>query len=179
MSNPQHNGRVFFEQNYPQYNLFTGGDNNNNSNNNSNNNNNNNNNNNGISESISHTQEATPLSQQYFSSRNLNLVQNNIIQTIRLKGFDIGRQDDLQVQIIMRSIFLSFSKNLYQDIQQQINKLNEMVVEEAVKKIIPEIKQYIQYIKDISTPRHIISHSQHISSKTQLGGFDMTIPKPE
>ena len=169
MSNPQHNGRVFFEQNYPQYNLFTGGDSNRNSNSN----------NNGIDGSISHTQEATPLSQQYFSSSNINLVQNNIIQEVRLRGFDIGRQDDLQVQIIMRSIFLSFSKNLYQNIEQQISKLNEMVVEEAVKKIIPEINQYIKYIKDISTPRQIISHSQHISSKTQLGGFDRTIPNPE
>ena len=167
MANPQYNGRVFFEKQYPQYNLFSqSGDNNNN-------------NNNDIAKSIGNVQELTPLSQKYFSSQNLNRIQENIIQKVRImSGYEIGRQDDLQVQIIQRSIYLSYSKNLYNNIDYQINVLNNRVIDEAVKKIIPEIKQYLQYIKDISNPRTIMSHPVHISSRTQLGGFDGNIPGP-
>ena len=72
----------------------------------------------------------------------------------------------------MRSIFLSYSKNSG-DINQQISELNQLVVDEAVSKILPEIEQYLFYLKDISKPRTIMSNPVHISSRTQLGGFDM------
>tara|TARA_B100000242_G_C43046542_1_gene488551 strand:- start:1347 stop:1841 length:495 start_codon:yes stop_codon:yes gene_type:complete len=163
MSNPQYNGRVFFEKQYPQYNLFSESDNNKTD----------------IAKSIGNVQELTPLSQKYFSSNNLNKIQNGIIQKVRImSGYEIGRQDDLQVQIIQRSIYLSYSKNQYNNIDNQIDVLNNKVIDEAVKKIIPEIKQYLQYIKDISSPRTIMSHPVHISSRTQLGGFDSNIPGP-
>ena len=83
-----------------------------------------------------------------------------------MSGYEIGRQDDLQVQIIQRSIYLSYSKNQYNNIDNQIDILNNKVIDEAVKKIIPEIKQYLQYIKDISSPELLCliqstSHQEH------------------
>lgn len=161
MENPNYNGRVFFEQQYPQYELYS----------------NSNCPNNDIDKSIGNVQEMTPLSMKYFSRNNLNKIQDRIIQKVKMvAGYDISRQDDLQVQIIQRSIFLSYSKNLYHNINQQIEELNNIVVDEAVKRIIPEIKQYLKYINDISKPRTIISHPVHVTSRTQLGGFDSYIP---
>jgi len=163
MDDSQFNGRVFFEKQYPQYDLYSGGIDDNNC----------------IDKSISSLQELTPLSQRYFSKSNLDTIQNRIIQEIKINpegGYDISRQSDLQVQIIMRSTFLSYSKNSYNNIEEQILVLNNKVINYAVKNIIPEIKQYLKYVKDISKPRHIISHPVHVSSRTQLSGFSTNIP---
>ena len=67
----------------------------------------------------------------------------------------------------MRSIYLSNSKNLNSNIQHQVAILNEIVVIECIKQIIPNIKQYLGYRKDISSPRHIMELPQSVSS-----GFD-------
>lgn len=156
--NPNFNGRVFFENTYPEYSLYH---------------NDNQKQTQSIDKTFGNIQQSTPLNQAFFDIKNLNRIHNGIIEKVRLlKNYNIGRQDDLQVQIIMRSIFLSYSKNSG-DINQQISELNQLVVDEAVSKILPEIEQYLFYLKDISKPRTIMSNPVHISSRTQLGGFDM------
>ena len=65
----------------------------------------------------------------------------------------------------MRSIFLSYGKNNNNNIQKQIDDLNSMVVEDCVNKIIPEIKQYLYYRKEITQPIQIRENSINVSSK--------------
>lgn len=151
MSINNFNGRVFFEKNYEQHSLYeqnTSGSNNND---------------NFIEKTITNMIQATPLSNTFFSRNNLNHLQNRIIQEVRIHGYDIGKQDELQLQIIQRSIFLSNSKNLYNNIQGQVNTLNSMVIEYAVPRIISEIKQHLKYLKDISSPRDFMSHPVNVN----------------
>ena len=150
----KYNGRLFLNEtdNYPQYDLYSKEENEKNC----------------YKNSISTLQELNPLSQQYFSQNNVDFIQNLIINRVRIisnNEYNIGKQSDLQLQIIMRSIYLSYSKNLMNNINKQINVLNNKVVEECIKVIIPNIKQYIGYRKDISTPRHIMTLPASVSSK--------------
>ena len=112
-------------------------------------------------------QEKSELSTTYFSKSNVDVIQNNIQSKIYEESggqYRIGRQSDLQLQIIMRSIYLSYSKNMNTDINQQVQELNNLVIGEAVSNILPNIRQYLGYRNDISTPRHIISHPINPSS---------------
>ena len=77
----------------------------------------------------------------------------------------------------MRSIYLQFGKNREYNIQEQVNELNNMVVEECVRIIIPNIQQQQGYIDDISSGIKISPWPQNVSGKTtQLRGFDSVIP---
>ena len=149
----KYNGRVFFEENeyIPGYQLYEGS----------------NKPQQCFQNSISNIQETSNLSNAFFSRENVDKIQNNIIERVRIESnneFNIGRQSDLQLQIIMRSIYLSNSKNLNYNIQQQVAILNDSVVDEFIKQIIPNIKQYLSYRKEISSPRYIMPHSQPVSS---------------
>ena len=117
--------------------------------------------------SLAGIQEDSALSREYFSNRNVNIIQDSIQNRILEESngqYSIGRQSDLQLQIIMRSIYLSYSKNMNTDINQQVQELNNLVIGEAVSNILPNIRQYLGYRNDISTPRHIISHPINPSS---------------
>lgn len=117
--------------------------------------------------SLAGIQELTPISIKFFSKENVDVIQNKLIERVFTESngnFKIGRQSDLQLQIIMRSTYLSYGKNSPGDVSSQVNELNQIVVDESVKKILPNIQQYLTYRHDISTPRHIISHPINPSS---------------
>ena len=59
--------------------------------------------------------------------------------------YTIGRQSDVELKIIMRSIYLQNSKNLATDVAGQIRELNRLVANEAVPSIIVNIEQYLGY----------------------------------
>ena len=148
----KYNGRLFIPENanYDQFDLFTGS----------------NDTQPCFQDSISTMQELNPLSLKYFGKNNINKIQNLIILEVKTRAnYTIGRQSEIQLQIIMRSIYLSNSKNLMTNIDYQIDELNKMVVDESVKVIIPNIKQYLGYRKDISSPRQMMAHPTSVSSK--------------
>ena len=151
MNDSKYNGRLFFPEQMSdtQYELFEGS----------------NQGQDQFENSISTIHELGLLSRTFFSINNMNEIQNLIIQQVKIEGYNIGRQSDTELQIIMRSIYLTYSKNLNSNIKKQIDELNKKVVDEAVKKIIPHIKQYLGYIKDISSPRKFITHPKSVSSK--------------
>ena len=64
--------------------------------------------------SLTGIQEGNNLSNTFFSSQNLDNLQNKIIENVLTQSngeYRIGRQSDTQLQIIMRSTYLSYSKN--------------------------------------------------------------------
>mgnify|MGYP001361693629 CR=1 FL=1 len=61
------------------------------------------------------------LNKTFFAQKNIDMIQNTIINEIFKKtGYKIARQSELQLQIIMRSIFLQYSKNNPCNIKEQI-----------------------------------------------------------
>lgn len=147
----KYNGRLFIPENtnYDQFDLFTGS----------------NDTQPCFQDSISTMQELNPLSLKYFGKNNINKIQNLIILEVKTSDYTIGRQSEIQLQIIMRSIYLSNSKNIMTNIDYQINELNKMVVDYSVEVILSNIKKYLGYRKDISSPRQIMTHPTSVSSK--------------
>ena len=113
-------------------------------------------------------QEKTTLNQLFFSKPNMNIIQDNIRYRVFLntnKKHIIDKQSDIELEIVMRSIYLQHSPNLPNQIQEQIKYLNELVSNWCVEKIIPEIYQYVGYLKEIEYMPVPIEHPVNISSK--------------
>ena len=113
-------------------------------------------------------QEQTQLNQLYFSKANMEIIQNKIRYEVYLKTDKkhiIGNQSPVELEIIMRSIYLQHSPNLPTQIKEQIKYLNELVTNWCVEKIIPEVYQYIGYLKQVEYMPVPIEHPQNLSSK--------------
>uniref|UniRef100_A0A6C0E719 Minor capsid protein P8 central region domain-containing protein n=1 Tax=viral metagenome TaxID=1070528 RepID=A0A6C0E719_9ZZZZ len=95
--------------------------------------------------------QPTKVSNLFFSKENVDLIQQEIIKNVyQQMGEVISRQSDLNLQIIMKSYYLQYAKNLPCQIREQVNELNQMVIKECVKIIIPNIQQTIGYRRDLT-----------------------------
>lgn len=114
------------------------------------------------------TIEETRVSDLYFSTNNINILQlgiyNKILNDTRGK-YSVGRQSDDELKIIMRSIYFQHSKNLSTNIKEQVKSLNTKVIEWCVPQIITNIKQSEKYITDISSLPEPLDRFQSTSLK--------------
>jgi len=113
-------------------------------------------------------QETSQLNHLFFSKKNLEIIQNMIRYNVYIKSDNkhiIGKQSDIELEIIMRSIYLQHSPNLPNKITEQISYLNKLVSDWCVEQIIPEINQYIGYIKEIEYMPVPIDLPLNLSSK--------------
>ena len=96
----------------------------------------------------------TPLSDAYFSAKNIQMLQNGIRSGVYNKSngqYVIGEQNCDELKIIMRSVFLQHSKNLAIDIPGQIRTLNDFVFNYAINQVYGEADGYMKYKRDAST----------------------------
>ena len=103
-------------------------------------------------ESLYGIQETSKLNQLFFSKKNMDIIQNNIRYTVynkTNKKHIIDKQSDIELQIVMRSTYLQFSPNLEYNYKEQLEYLNGLVVEWCVAHIIPQLEQYIGYLKEV------------------------------
>ena len=101
------------------------------------------------------------LSDSFFSIQNIQVLQNGIIKGVyQLSNgqYNIGQQDCDTLKVIMRSIFLQYSANKPNNIEQQVNELNKMVLEYCVQQVYSEAQGYMQYLNDASTLVTPIAH---------------------
>jgi len=90
------------------------------------------------------------LSNYFFSNRNMEVIQMTLQQKIYEKSsYIIGKQDNTELQIVMRSVFLEYARHLPSQIHEQVHELNTRIVDLCVPKMISEIKQYVYYVNDI------------------------------
>ena len=132
---------------------------------------------------VSNTISSNPLSQQFLSSANISIIQQGIINKVKEISngmYNIGLQNELQLLIIMRSMYLQYGKNQLVNVDVQINELNNLVIDECIRIIIPNIQQHKGFIDDISSGIKIMPYAQNVSGRTtQLAGFDSVIPSPQ
>ena len=97
-------------------------------------------------------QETSVLNQLYFSKKNIEIIQNMIRYNVYEKSekkYVIDKQSDIELEIVMRSIYLQHSPNLPNKIKEQISYLNKLVTDWCVEQILPEVYQYFGYMKEI------------------------------
>ena len=115
--------------------------------------------------SLKSIQSENVLNKTFFSQKNIDMIQNAIInEVVQKTGYRIGRQSELQLQIIMRSLFLQFARNDPCNIKQQIIELDRKVIDYSVDRIIVEISQYLEYKNTLNKLPVPMSHPQNLSN---------------
>lgn len=100
-------------------------------------------------------QQPTALSRAYFSPENQRILQNALRKGVHDATHTVVQeQSSEQLQLVMRSVFLQHSRNLTHSaevIREQIREMNDKVVEYCVPVVVSNLKQYQQYLVDVST----------------------------
>jgi hypothetical protein len=104
----------------------------------------------------------------FFSNDNVKRVQKMIKDEIynRTKGQYTSEedQDESDLTIAMRAIYLDKCKNLPGQTVRQVKLLNKQVVDYVVPDMITNIKQYYGYLKDIHQPLKPMMRPMNVSS---------------
>jgi len=107
------------------------------------------------------------LSDTFFSKANMKCLQNMLRYRVYMASggeYQIGNQNNTDLQIIMRAIYLQYAKHLSYNIREQVSELNRQVIEFSLPKIISEIKQYVHYIHQLETLPNPIDLPRNVSS---------------
>jgi hypothetical protein len=121
------------------------------------------------------------LSRTYFSNDNVERLQKQIVNEVyKQSKKEIGKQSYQELQVIMKSIYLQYGRNLPTDIEGQVITLNKYVIDECVRIIVPNVLQYNKYIEDITSPIPVMPRSQNVSNKGyKFGDFSSLIPSTQ
>jgi hypothetical protein len=133
------NGRVINVQNekYKDYDLFDQ---------------NNNNNDTFKQNALKQIQWQTPLSSMFFSIENMKIIQNSIRYQVYIrsgKKHIVDYQSNIELEVVMRAIYLQYAQNLNCKFVEQIKELNNLVVEWCTPRVLSEVQQYLGYLDDI------------------------------
>lgn len=94
------------------------------------------------------------LEKGFFSKENVEIINKKLIITVynkTNKKFLICPQKEENLIIVMRYVWIEYSRNLPFNITEQIEELNCRVVSEILPTVVSNADQKIGYIRDIST----------------------------
>lgn len=115
-------------------------------------------------------QEVSTLSYLYFSSENIAEVQKLIRYNVYAnteKKYVIDNQDETELLIVMRGVYLEFSK-VYSDpekIRKEIKRLDILVVNEILPDLISNLEQYLGYLRDSLNTYTLLDRPENPSIK--------------
>jgi len=95
----------------------------------------------------------------FFCDKNINLINKLLIILVfkASKGlYKISEQSKPNLLIVMRYMFLEHAKHLPFNISKQIYELNKMVVLDILPNVMTNIKQKLDYLKEINNPRQVL-----------------------
>jgi hypothetical protein len=79
----------------------------------------------------------------------MNVIQNNLRIVVREKtGYTIGRQSDEQVAIIMRGIYTLYANNTKGNVDEEVRRLNAIVLSQLAPMVGTGIAAYLGYLRD-------------------------------
>lgn len=119
-------------------------------------------------EALKNIHTKNPLSEIFFSRKNIDALQEGVRYTVFKKSCGkhvIGQQSETDLIVIMRSIYLQYGEYKPYGIMDQVRDLNTRVLEYAVPKILEEINIYMQYRKDINSLPVPMDRGEFISAK--------------
>ena len=106
------------------------------------------------------------LNQTFFSKGNINIIQNELRYLVHKEiGKVISSQSETELIIIMRAIFFQHAKNLDTNISEQISELNSIVIQSILPKILSNVKQYQEYLKNKSQIPLPMDRSINVNNK--------------
>ena len=94
----------------------------------------------------------TPLGDAYFSNFNREGIHSNIISSVKAKtGVEIARQNDADLQALMRVVYTDLVRDPSTNVRQQVAAMNVEVVKRAIKTISTGVLQQAVYLRDIGS----------------------------
>ena len=125
----------------------------------------------------------TPLTFLFFSDKNIQNIQNLVKLNVHKQiNYIIDDQSVNELMTIMRSIFIEYSahpplfdekmpekerKILLTKYTNEVDRLNKIVVNEIVPKIVSQIQQYLDYLRDASQQPYYMDKPKNESVKGQ------------
>jgi hypothetical protein len=122
---------------------------------------------------------ATPLGSAFFSEFNKETIHQQLLDYIKSKtGYDIGRQNDGDVQSLMRVVYTDLAADPYTDVKNQVKAMNAEVVKRAQSTISTGMLQQLVYLRDIAenpvpleVPASTSTYGNKIPSNFKFGIF--------
>lgn len=111
--------------------------------------------------------QVTTFSLLYFSFQNIDEIQKLIRYNVfKISNFEIGNQSEAELIIIMRETFIEYGREPQnrQDYTMAIAKLNELVIERALRIVLSAVTQYHKYLYDSTNQPEPISHGTYDST---------------
>ena len=105
-----------------------------------------------IAENVFYRHEENNLNIRFFAQANIDLLQTQIHDAIFAMSngrFNIDRQSDVDLKLIMRSYYLQYAENFPGREGEELDVLNKRVVNFAANRIMVELEAYQYYRKDI------------------------------
>jgi len=94
----------------------------------------------------------TPLSNAFFSDFNRETIHNNLISLIKKQtGYTIDKQNDADIQGLMRKVYINMAADEYNNVKDNVSKMNSKVVDEASQMVLTGVLQQITYLQDITS----------------------------
>jgi hypothetical protein len=94
----------------------------------------------------------SPLSETYYTPSNVDFLQGEIIRSVKdSTGYTIGKQDPMDLYNLMRKVYADYMVVDYDDIPNQVSRMNDAVVNSATRTISSGIMQNLVYLRDIAT----------------------------
>jgi hypothetical protein len=92
----------------------------------------------------------TPLDTAFFSDFNREQIHQAIIRNIQATtGYTIDRQNDADLQFLMKKVFVNMRGDPYTNVKSQLDAMNRAVVTEASQTVESGVLQQLVYIRDI------------------------------
>lgn len=106
----------------------------------------------------------------FFSNQNIAVIQKALREEVkRVHGWTISRQDDTELVLIMRGVFnMNNASVLDHDLIDQVHRLNDLVVEYTLPRLVTNIKHYIGYLRDSSRPYRLVDRPINTSRRGEF-----------
>lgn len=112
--------------------------------------------------------EKNAVSDAFFTRENVRRIQEalkkGVYEASGNKKYQISEQSVDEITMIMRAMYLQYSRNTPYNIEGQVKELNDMVVKWSVPRILSEVEAHFHYLKDISTLPVPLPQPIHLSS---------------
>lgn len=118
-------------------------------------------------EALQHIQTPSTLSMLFFSKYNLDRIQTELRYLVWIqsgKKYVIDRQSPIELEIVMRAIYLQYSLNQDKDFKKQIEYLNKLVLSYCVPNVLSEVEQYLGYLDNVQKLPNPLPLPENLSS---------------
>ncbi len=115
---------------------------------------------------MNYIKERTPLWQAFFSSQNVQNIQNGLQDTVlRETGYRIDPQKEDDLLAFMGKVYTNYSRS-YADrsIAEQVRVMNAAVIQETSQQVKSGILQQMYYLRDRSTGLRVLDQPVNTST---------------